>query len=291
MTRLLSLRLWGTRTPSLVFLATGVILFMASAMNPATLQGVRLAATDVAAPLMAAVNTPFRVAADYVTAVTGLAELQAENERLKSENARLREWYQTALSLKSENESLQQLLNLKLPPPYTYITARVIADAGNTFARSLLILAGQNDGVIKGQAVLSGEGLVGRVIESGGRAARILLLTDMNSRVPVVIEGSDIKAVVAGQNSATPALIHLPRDHELQAGARIVTSGHGGLFPPGVPVGYVVLGDNGQVSVQLLAQADNLSFVRIIDRVLERTVLDNLAETPAVISPATAPAP
>lgn len=141
------------------------------------------------------------------------------------------------------------------------------------------------------KAVLSGEGLVGRVIESGGRAARILLLTDMNSRVPVVIEGSDIRAVVAGQNSATPALIHLPRDHELQAGARIVTSGHGGLFPPGVPVGYVVLGDNGQVSVQLLAQADNLSFVRIIDRVLERTVLDNLAETPAVISPAAAPAP
>ncbi|AGH98581.1 Rod shape-determining protein MreC [Micavibrio aeruginosavorus EPB] len=268
-----------------------MILFMASAMNPATLQGVRLAATDVAAPLMAAVNTPFRVAADYVTAVTGLAELQAENERLKSENARLREWYQTALSLKSENESLQQLLNLKLPPPYTYITARVIADAGNTFARSLLILAGQNDGVIKGQAVLSGEGLVGRVIESGGRAARILLLTDMNSRVPVVIEGSDIKAIVAGQNSSTPALIHLPRDHELQAGARIVTSGHGGLFPPGVPVGYVVLGDNGQVSVQLLAQADNLSFVRIIDRVLERTVLGNLAETPAVLSPAAAPAP
>lgn len=291
MTRLLSLRLWGTRTPSLIFLATGIILFMASAMNPATLQGARLAATDMAAPLMAAVNTPFRMAADYVTAVTGLTELQAENERLKSENARLREWYQTALSLKTENESLQQLLNLKLPPPYTYITARVIADAGNTFARSLLILAGQNDGVVKGQAVLSGEGLVGRVIESGGRAARILLLTDMNSRVPVVIEGSDIKAIVAGENSSTPVLIHLPRDHELQAGARIVTSGHGGLFPPGVPVGYVVLGENGQVSVQLLAQADNLSFVRIIDRVLERTVLDNLAETPAVIPPVAAPAP
>ena len=284
MARLLSLRLWGTRTPSLVFLATGFVLFMASAVNPTTLQGVRLAATDAAAPLLAAVNTPFRVSADYIGAITGLAELQADNDRLKAENARLREWYQTALTLKSENESLQQLLNLKLPPAYTYINARVIADAGNTFARSLLILAGQNDGVIKGQAVLSGEGLVGRVIESGNRAARILLLTDMNSRVPVVVEGTDIKAIVAGKNTSTPALIHLPRDHDLKSGGRVVTSGHGGLFSPGVPVGRVVVDDAGHVSVHLLAQADNLSFVRIIDRVLDRTILDGVTTPSPVIA-------
>lgn len=272
--RLMAFQSWGFRGTSLLFVLTGFLLFAISAINPASMHGVRLAAVDALAPVMGLVNTPFRIAADYVQAVTGLAQLQEEVVQLREENARLREWHNAALTLKAENERLADLLKLKVPEPYGYITARVISDAGNTFAQSLLVLAGTKDGADKGQAVLSGDGVVGRVIESGNKASRILLLTDINSRVPVVVEGMEMRAILAGQNHPYPMLDHLPPDHKIQSGARVVTSGHGGLFLPGLPVGVTYVDEQGQVFVQLFAATDRLSYVRIIDKVLDKAILD-----------------
>ena len=263
----------GFRGSSIIFIVTGLLLFLFSAFNPSTLQSIRLAATDTLAPAIAIVNTPFRVTADYVQAISGLAHLREENARLVEENARLREWHNAALSLKAENERLASLLHLKTPDPHGFITARVISDAGNTFAQSLLVLAGEGDGVEKGQPVLSGDGLVGRVIESGNKASRILMLTDINSRVPVTIEGLDTRAILAGQNHPYPLLDHLPADHKIETGKRVVTSGHGGLFLPGLPVGLTYVDEHGQVFVQLFAESERITYVRIIDKVLDQAVL------------------
>ncbi len=270
--KLQTLPFGGFRSSSLVFVITGLLLFLFSAFNPATLQAMRLAATDMLAPAIAVVNTPFRVAADYVQAIGGLAHLREENARLQEENTRLREWHAAALSLKTENERLASLLHLKTPEPHGFITARVISDAGNTFARSLLVLAGEGDGVEKGQPVLSGAGLVGRVIESGNKASRILMLTDINSRVPVTIEGLDTRAILAGQNHPYPTLDHLPADHRIETGKRVVTSGHGGLFLPGLPVGMTYVDEHGQVFVRLFADSDRITYVRIIDKVVDQGV-------------------
>lgn len=272
--KLLSLPFGGFRSTSLIFTLGGVVLFAASAMNPSTLQGVRLVTTDFVAPAMAFVNKPFEVAAEYVTTVTGIAQLQTEVAQLRQENARLREWHDVALNLQAENKNLSSLLRLKLPESTGYITARLISDAGNTFAQSALVLAGQPDGVVKGQAVLSGDGLIGRVIESGQKASRILLLNDVNSRVPVMIEGTEIRAILAGQNHPYPLLDHLPLDFKPQAGLRVVTSGNGGLFLPGLPVGMTFLDEHGQVYVQMFSDLDRMNYVRIVDRVLDKGILE-----------------
>lgn len=274
MSRLLALQSWGFRGTSLIFVVSGLALFGLSASNPATLQSIRIMTTDVMAPAIAAVNKPFQIAADYVGAVSGIAQLQDEVVRLRQENARLREWHNAALTLKSENQRLTDLLKLKIPEPHGFISARVISDAGNSFAQSILVLAGENDGVAKGQAVLSGDGLVGRVIEGGDKASRILLLTDINSRVPVVVEGTETRAILAGQNHAYPALDHLPPDHKVISGQRVVTSGHGGLFLPGLPVGRTYVDGQGKVFVQLFARLDDMAYVRIIDKVLDQAILD-----------------
>ncbi len=243
-----------------------LFLFSVSALNPAAMEKARTGTTDLFAPLLSAINKPFYQAAEYVRAASGIASLQAENLRLQQENARLRDWYQSALSLKSENENLQKLLNIKVEPTYGYITARVIADAGNAFAKSLLVLAGAKDGVESGQAVLAGDGLIGRVIESGQKTARILLLTDINSRIPVMIQGTNQRAILAGNNDDMPGLLHLPPEVEIEAGARVITSGHGGLFPYGLPIGEIVKNKQGRLSVRPYAAVDQVYMVRVIDR-------------------------
>lgn len=224
---------------------------------------------DVFAPVLAAINTPIQDAAGYVRAVTGLAALQAENLRLMEENERLRAWYQTALQLETRNNSLESMLNVAADPQRAFVTARIIADSGNAYVRSMLVLAGSQNNVGKGSPVLAAEGLVGRVIESGARASRILLLTDINSRIPVLVEGKNWRAVLAGANDGLPALDHLPPEalKDMEDGLRVVTSGHGGLFPFGLPVGDVVRGDDGQWFVRPYADVERLVYVRIIETV------------------------
>lgn len=249
---------------ALVFIAL-VMVFISSA-NPQGVSGPRALITDIFAPVLEIVSKPVQDAAVFVRNVSGLAELQAENMRLETENARLREWYQAAMVLEAENKSLRELLNVKLDPQNTYITARVLADSGQTFVKSVLVSAGEKDGVRKGQAVVSGDGVVGRVVEAGNGASRVLLITDINSRVPVLVENSRLHAILAGQNDQKPALAHLPPNSTVEAGARIITSGHGGIFPQGLPVGRVVLDDNGVPQVELFADFDRMVHVRIVNR-------------------------
>ncbi len=103
----------------------------------------------------------------------------------------------------------------------SYVTARVIANSGGAYVRTLLINAGIEDHVARGQAAITGEGLVGRLTEVGNRAARVLLITDLNSRIPVMIESSHVNAVLAGDNSERPRLMYL---HVSRRGERSATA-------------------------------------------------------------------
>ncbi len=198
--------------------------------------------------------------------LAGISHLRTEIAMLRQENSRLREWYQTALMLEAENKSLQELLNVKIEPRYSFVTARVIADSGNAYVHSMLVAAGKSDGIEKGQAVLSGDGLIGRIIEAGDSVSRILLVSDFNSRIPVIIEDSRQKAVLVGNNSSSPSLEYLPPDANVTGGSRIVTSGDGGIFPPGFPIGITEQGKNGSWQVKVFADLDKIIYVRIVDR-------------------------
>ncbi len=257
---------WSGRTASGFFVVVSLLLFAWSNLAPGNVQAVRAGAADWLAPVVGAVSRPFQAVTSYAERVSGISDLQNENARLRQENERLREWYQTALQLQAENKSLQDLLHVAIEPQSRFVTARVIADSGNSFVRTLLVMAGRDNGVDKGQAVISGDGLVGRTVEVGDRAARVLLITDINSRVPVTIEGSDMRAMLAGRNDGPPVLMHLPKGSKLIAGARVITSGAGGIFPYGLPVGVVQPAEDGTTAVRMFADMDKLIHVRIVDR-------------------------
>jgi len=250
--------------------ASGFLIFMAgvfifwSSMQPQTFSNMRVGLSDAAAPVVDVVAAPVQKAAVFVRDVSGLAALQAENARLVQENEKLRAWYHTALTLEAENKSLRDLMNVQIEPRHTYITARILTDGQSNFAKSLLLAAGSENGVKKGQAVLSGDGLIGRVVEAGEKTSRVLLLNDINSRIPVIIDNSRQHAVFAGQNTDMGVLVHLPLESKVDNGVRVVTSGVGGVFPPGIPVG-VVKTNGAEVLVKPNADLNRLMHVRIIN--------------------------
>lgn len=256
----------GGHLSSFIFAMLAIVALVFSSLNPAGVSMMRTAISDGLAPVFSLISVPSQNAVGLVKDLTGLTNLQAENTRLSKENAKLREWYQTALRLDNENKSLRDLLHLKVQSRHSYITARVLTDSGNTFVKNILVTAGAVDGVDKTQAVLSGDGVVGRIIESGNRTSRVLLITDINSRLPVIVEGSQQQAILAGRNDEPPVLLHIPADQALENNARVVTSGLGGIFPPGLPVGRVDKDEKGFYRVRPFADFDRLMYVRIVDQ-------------------------
>ena len=230
----------------------------------------RVSVTDAFAPILAAVSQPVATVSRMIGEAENLFRVRDENTALRRDRARLLQWQTIARKLQAENRALGAMLNFVPEPAVSFVTARVIADAGGAFARSLVVNAGEMDGVKKGSAVVTGDGLIGRIAGLGDRSSRILLLSDLNSRIPVVIEKTRIRAILAGNNSSRPKLVYLPPGVAPAVGERIVTSGYGGAFPPGIPVGIVATVGKGGISVQTFIKRDRLEYVRIVDFRLDR---------------------
>ncbi|MBM3482454.1 MAG: rod shape-determining protein MreC [Alphaproteobacteria bacterium] len=247
----------------LVGIALALMIISQSA--PDTLERFRSGVTDVVTPIVAFFSRPSATVSDIVDRVESLATLQAENATLKENNERLRKWQTLAQKLQRENDELRAALRVVPDPRASFVTARVAGEAGGPYVRTALLDAGAAEGIKKGQAVLGGDGLVGRIIDVGNSSARVLLVTDLNSRVPVFVEPSRERAVLAGDNSSSPRLEFLAPEAKIGVNDRIVTSGEGGVLPPGLPVGTVAAVEGGGAVVRLAAQWERLEFVSVLD--------------------------
>lgn len=158
------------------------------------------------------------------------------------------------------------------------MTARIVAEEGDAFSHSLIAYVGKdNASVEEGQIVLNERGIIGRIDNVGDAYAKILLLTDINSRIPVVIEKSRTRGMMAGDNTQSPKLVFLPLSAEISVGDRIVTSGVAGVFPPGLPVGVVSKVDKRDIRITPYADLDSLEYVKIVSFAEEASPESDLA--------------
>ncbi|MBO6580235.1 MAG: rod shape-determining protein MreC [Thalassospira sp.] len=229
------------------------------------IERIRAASADLVSPVMNVISRPAASINELTDKIYNLAHLYEENERLRRENQQLLAWQQAARNLSHENARLRDLASYTSPPALHLVTSRVIADMGGAYAHSVMISAGSRDGVAKGQAVISDEGLIGRVAEAGYQASRVLLITDINSRVPVVVENSRDRAFLSGDNTNRPLLTFLTADAAVAPGDRILTSGHGGAFPPGIPIGVVSSVSENAVRVAPMFRRHQLEYLRVAD--------------------------
>jgi rod shape-determining protein MreC len=265
----LPIKMLTARLAPALFILLCVTLIAFHRLDTLPVERMRTFVTDATAPVMEAISKPFNDFAESFEGVTTIRTLKAENIRLKEENEKLHQWYESALRLEAENRSFRDLLNVRTDPAFNFVTTRIISDPGGSFVKSVLLAAGSNDKVEKGSAVLSGHGLVGRVVEAGARSARVLLVTDLNSRLPVVIQDTRTRAILAGKNTDLLELERLPIDSGVTVGQRVVTSGDNGYMPPNIPIGTIVEVSPGRVVVKPLADIEKSSYVQVINTGLD----------------------
>lgn len=259
------LRAWLQRFAFLSLAGAAVGLMLLAKTDSAALDRARMALVDAVAPILDAASRPIATVRETVEGAKELAALRAENADLRSRNERLMHWQMVARRLEAENQGLRDLMQMVPDALETSVTARVVADAGGPFVRSLVVNAGERDGLRRGQAALTGVGLVGRVANVGLRSARVLLITDMNSRIPVVVGPQRERAVLAGNNGERPRIEFLRPRVQVSPGDRVVTSGHGGVLPPELPVGEVTAVEKTAIEVQPFVDMHRLELLRIVD--------------------------
>lgn len=222
-------------------------------------------ATDIAAPILDTLEKPLRATAAGLDRLAGVSDIYVENERLRGQNDVLRQWELEAQRLLGENEQLRNLLKAPGREISPSATGRVVGIGGGAFERSLILNVGKRHGVRRNQPAVDAGGVLGRIITVGLWSSRVLLVTDLNSRVPVRIEGTGTLGILEGRNDPLMQLRFLPGDERVNEGALLVTSGHGGAFPADLPVGRVASVSGDVILVQPLALLNTVDRVRVLD--------------------------
>ncbi|SMX31463.1 rod shape-determining protein MreC [Actibacterium lipolyticum] len=246
----------------LCFCLTG--LFLIWRIDSPRVERFRAALVDAIVPSFDWALTPVTKVAGMVDDFQSYTRIYEQNQELRRELRQMKAWKEAALQLEQENAKLLDLNKVRLDPQLTYITGVVLADSGSPFHQSVLLNVGARDGIIDGWATTDGLGLVGRISGVGQNSARVILLTDSNSRIPVTILPSGQRAILAGDNTAAPPIEFLENPDAIRPGDQVVSSGDGGVFPAGLLVGQIALGADRRIRVRMAADYERLEFLRVL---------------------------
>lgn len=239
-------------------------IFVVWRIDSPRVERVRAMVIDRVVPPMDWAMAPVTGIAHLVADFRSYQRIHEQNQQLRRELQQMRAWREAALQLEQENARLLDLNNVRLDPALTYITGVVLADSGSPFRQSVLLNVGARDGVTDGWPTMDGIGLVGRISGVGETTARVILLTDTSSRIPVLIQPSGQQAILAGDNTVYPVLDFLEDGEKVRPGDRVITTGDAGVFPADLLVGQVALGNDGRHRVRLAADYERLEFLRVL---------------------------
>ena len=208
------------------------------------------------------VSWPSKGFKSVVSTVANHQNLYNEIIKLKEENAQLQEQIYDPGFLIFENKQLRQLLDEQVTSSANFVSARVILDKQSPYLNSFIINSGSNKEIKNSMAVLDGKSFIGRIVDVNFFSSRVLLITDLNSKISVLIEPSGHHAILSGRGTNKPTLEYLPENHKVQSGNKVYTSGKEGIFSPGIPIGEVRM-DAEKIFVSLFSDISQIMFVNI----------------------------
>lgn len=253
----------GQTSVFFVLVFASVALLVLDRAQHSLIAAIRSRATDLLAPVVEVASVPAIQVQHLRRQLTSYLELFEELERIRIENQKLQQWEWRAHQLEQEVERYRDLLNGVKESPFRFVTGRVISEGRGPFVRSCLVNVGSIHGVRNGFAVVNADGLVGRTLDTGEKVTRVLLVTDLNSRLPVVIGTAGARGIMIGDSSDHPQIAFTAKGVVIAEGDQVATSGEDGVLPRGIRIGTIVKTDAG-FAVKLYAEVGALDYVSIL---------------------------
>lgn len=225
----------------MTLLAFASVLLMTLDHRYQHLEMVRGALSALIYPLQSTLTLPLQAGGAVADAMTTRTSLVKENERLRTEHLLLKVQLQKFYALESENARLRRLLHSAREVSERVLIAELVAVDLDPFTRQVVLNRGSSDGVFVGQPMLDAKGIAGQIIHVGPFSSTALLISDPAHAIPVQVNRTGQRAIAVGTggSGAGLELRHIPNNADLQVGDLLVSSGLGGRFPPGYPVGRV----------------------------------------------------
>ena len=249
---------------ALVFVCAMMLLF--DRQQKAMLASGRLSADDASAKFMGFVATPVRGIEAMFSRSQERTNAYTDNITLRAEVERLRAFENKALDLEIRVRKFEQILSVdsSTDTPIIKIIARAVSEMEGPFVHSALINAGKNKGVKAGHPVMNADGFYGHIVRTGKTSARVLLLNDLNSRIAVMSQRTESRAILIGANTRTPRLDYIAPEADWKIGDRVVTSGDAGVLPYGLPIGTVVSLTGQVIGVKPFTQDKPIDWVWVL---------------------------
>jgi rod shape-determining protein MreC len=242
----------------------GLVLLVASTFNPPAFSALRMGVAGVTAPVSTGLATVGSGIAGIPEAIGQYFFVKQENVALRADRDRTRALLMRARTIAYDNRRLRSLLAIRDRAAEPVVTARLVSSSASSGRRYALLNAGGWSGVKPGMPVRGPDGLIGRVVETGPNAARVLLLSDGDSIVPVRRTRDGLPAIAAGRGDGMVDIRSVNATNvRFNAGDLFVTTGTGGIYGPGVPVARVAKAGSDSVMARTFADPDTLDFALV----------------------------
>tara|TARA_Y100000590_G_scaffold166746_1_gene190939 strand:- start:222 stop:1070 length:849 start_codon:yes stop_codon:yes gene_type:complete len=245
-----------------ILIIVSVLLIFLETIDAKPLNKIRSFIKDIVYRTAVVANYPTKIFSGSYNIVENHFNLYENYNNLKKENEDLKNKYSKSEFLELENSQLRKLIDEQAQSESNLVSARVMLDEQSPYLNSFVINIGGNKEIKNGMAVLDGKNFIGRIVDVNFFSSRILLVTDLNSKIPVISEPSGNHAILSGHGDNKPTLEYLSENHKIEEKDKIYTSGKEGIFAPGIPIGEAKIRKD-IVEVQLYSELSEITFVNI----------------------------
>jgi len=239
-----------------------ILLIFLETIDTKPLNRIRSFIKDVVYRTAVVATYPTKIFSDTSNIIKSHFNLYNEYDQLIKENKKLKNEISKSDFLELENSQLRQLIDEQVESKSNLLSARIMLDSQSPYLNSFVINTGSNKGVKNGMAVLDGKNFIGRIVDVNFFSSRVLLVTDLNSKIPIISEPSGDHAILSGHGDNNPSLEYLSENNKIQDSDKIYTSGKEGIFAPGIIIGEVKKNDD-KIEIKLYSELNQITFVNI----------------------------
>lgn len=250
---------------AIILFAFSVILFIGRFELTQTAKNLRSQVTSISYSISHIVSMPSNVINSGIQSIIDLKEIYQQLENYRKNQLTNSSSFQDIVSMKLKIAQYEELLNLTADLEYDFVTSRIVADFSDKIIGTILIKSNETEKLFVDMPAIGPNGILGRVSSVDNKIARVLLLNNINSRLPVSISENAYQGIMIGQGQKNPIVEYVREYKNINVGDIVSTSGKGGIFPPYLVVGQVASIDGERIEVELIEDISQLTHIRLLN--------------------------